>query len=510
MRARPRCSSRPTVAAALSGAPGRVNAIGVIADPGTSDGRTARPPEGAPRAAGSTSSIAGHAADADAGDPTAADRAGLIAIFGALGGIAGAVALFVVAGTFALAIAQRRRETAVLRALGATPRQIRRLIAGEALLVSLRRRRAGRARRPTARESHRRTSSRIAARSDRRSRRRSSIVPLVAALGMGVVIAQLAVFAAARRAGRIPPADALREVAIEHPRPGSVRVVCRRRVPGRRRRDVDPVLGLLGDGVRGARRHPARDGHGTPRALAARDPGRRARGAAATGRRVRAARAHGAGGEPLADRGVGDADRARDDARRHPGHRRVQQPAPHRGRDTRLASTRRTSSPAPTVRRLPAGTAPRSQGSVASTPSPPSCRRRSIRSPAALGDQSPWAAAGLSGAPTVEARSTPAWCGDRSATSRATRSPSAACSRTAATYGSATRCRPYGRHDARHAPCGRDLRPRGRTRRRAARSRRRPPPRGGPGRHGAVRRRRRGRRAVALALRRGPPRRASR
>ncbi len=41
------------------------------------------------------------------------------------------------AGTFALAIAQRRRETAVLRALGATPRQVRRLLAGEALLVSL-------------------------------------------------------------------------------------------------------------------------------------------------------------------------------------------------------------------------------------------------------------------------------------------------------------------------------------------------------------------------------------
>ena len=41
------------------------------------------------------------------------------------------------AGTFALAIAQRRRETAVLRALGASPPQVRRLIAGEALLVSL-------------------------------------------------------------------------------------------------------------------------------------------------------------------------------------------------------------------------------------------------------------------------------------------------------------------------------------------------------------------------------------
>ena len=60
-----------------------------------------------------------------------------------MGGIAGAVALFVVAGTFALAIAQRRRENAVLRALGATPRQVRRLIAGEALLVSSSRGRSG-------------------------------------------------------------------------------------------------------------------------------------------------------------------------------------------------------------------------------------------------------------------------------------------------------------------------------------------------------------------------------
>ena len=54
-----------------------------------------------------------------------------------MGGIGGTVALFVVAGTFALAITQRRRETAVLRALGASPHQVRRLIAAEALIVSL-------------------------------------------------------------------------------------------------------------------------------------------------------------------------------------------------------------------------------------------------------------------------------------------------------------------------------------------------------------------------------------
>src|SRR3954468_21900115 len=118
----------PAAAAKLSGAAGRVNAVGVVAAPGTP---SAALRSGLRARFGSGVDVLdrAHAADADAGDPTAADRGGLIAIFGALGGIAGAVALFVVAGTFALAIAQRRRETAVLRALGATPRQVRRLIA---------------------------------------------------------------------------------------------------------------------------------------------------------------------------------------------------------------------------------------------------------------------------------------------------------------------------------------------------------------------------------------------
>ena len=212
------------VAAALSGAPGRVNAIGVIAEPGAS-AATLRGRLRDGLGSGVEVLDRRHAADADAGDPTAADRAGLIAIFGAMGGIAGAVALFVVAGTFALAIAQRRRETAVLRALGASPRQIRRLIAGEALLVSLLAGGLGLvAGRPLANVI-------VSVLADRGEvgpafAPAHSLIPLVAALGMGVLIAQLAVFAAARRAGRIPPADALREVAIEHPRPGLIRVLC--------------------------------------------------------------------------------------------------------------------------------------------------------------------------------------------------------------------------------------------------------------------------------------------
>src|SRR3954452_14946801 len=213
----------PAIAASLSGAPGEIDAVGVTAEPGTS-AAVLRSRLKERLGSGIDVLDRRHAADADAGDPTAADRAGLIAIFGALGGIAGAVALFVVAGTFGLAIAQRRRETAVLRALGASPRQIRRLIAGEALLVSLVAGALGVvAGRPFANLI-------VAVLADRGEvgppfAPADSIVPLVAALGMGVLIAQLAVFAAARRAGRIPAADALREVAIEHPRPGLVRVL---------------------------------------------------------------------------------------------------------------------------------------------------------------------------------------------------------------------------------------------------------------------------------------------
>ncbi|MET8540658.1 ABC transporter permease, partial [Kitasatospora sp. NPDC004799] len=51
--------------------------------------------------------------------------------------VAGFVAVFVVAGTFALSIAQRRRELALLRLVGSTRRQLRRLIHAEALLVGL-------------------------------------------------------------------------------------------------------------------------------------------------------------------------------------------------------------------------------------------------------------------------------------------------------------------------------------------------------------------------------------
>ncbi len=75
-------------------------------------------------------------ADADPGRDAEAVTA-LNALFGTAGGVAAFVSVFVVASTFAFAVAQRRREFGLLRTAGATPWQLRRMVLAEALLVGV-------------------------------------------------------------------------------------------------------------------------------------------------------------------------------------------------------------------------------------------------------------------------------------------------------------------------------------------------------------------------------------
>ena len=112
----------------------------------------------------------------------------------------------------------------MLRALGATPRQVRRLVAAEALIVSLLATALGLAAgAPLARAivdllaDHGAVPAGFAP--------VGSWIPLAGAAAMGIGIAQLAVLAAARRAGRTAPAEALREAAVEHARPSVVQVL---------------------------------------------------------------------------------------------------------------------------------------------------------------------------------------------------------------------------------------------------------------------------------------------
>ncbi|MFF3002128.1 ABC transporter permease [Kitasatospora sp. NPDC057940] len=130
----------------LSGHPGRVDAIAVQPREGVSAEGLARQLRDALRdtagrdAAGAsptglrvvTGDTRGSVEQPALGD----GQTLLIAIGGSFGGSATMVAVFVVVSTIALATGQRAREFALLRAVGATPRQIRRTIATEAVLVA--------------------------------------------------------------------------------------------------------------------------------------------------------------------------------------------------------------------------------------------------------------------------------------------------------------------------------------------------------------------------------------
>lgn len=121
-------------ALALSGHPDKVDAIAVLPKPGTSPDALAAQ---VTHALGDRAKV--HTGDDRAlaeGAALPAAKELLTALGGSFGGTATLVAIFTAAGTVALSVGQRAREFALLRAIGATPRQIRRSIATEALLVA--------------------------------------------------------------------------------------------------------------------------------------------------------------------------------------------------------------------------------------------------------------------------------------------------------------------------------------------------------------------------------------
>jgi putative ABC transport system permease protein len=142
------------------------------------------------------------------------DYIGAISIFGFVIGITTFATVFVLIGTVALAVRRRLRELALLRAVGATPRQLWRLLRAETLFVSLIAAVAGA---PAAVV----VAQVIAARF-----RVLGAVPqqftvdvnvgvLLAAAAGTVLVAVLSARFAARRAIRIAPAQALQETVVE-------------------------------------------------------------------------------------------------------------------------------------------------------------------------------------------------------------------------------------------------------------------------------------------------------
>jgi putative ABC transport system permease protein len=204
-------------AARLARHPGRIDAIGVLAAPGFDAARLRA-------VAGGAKVLTGDARGRAEYPELLQTRTELIAVTAAFGGLALFIAIFVVASTMGLSIQQREREIALLRAVAATPGQIRRMISWEAAIVGLIGSAAGVV--PGA----------ILGRELAEGLVRHGIappnltvsagwLPIAAAVGGGVIAALLAVLAAGRRAARVPPSHALTEAAVEPRLLGPGRVI---------------------------------------------------------------------------------------------------------------------------------------------------------------------------------------------------------------------------------------------------------------------------------------------
>ena len=169
------------------------------------------------------------AVDATAGRDgvTAAERAqldDLAAMFGMMSAIAVFLAMFVVASTFAFVVAARRRELGLLRLVGATPRQVRRTVLGESLVVATVATVAGCLLTGVAAPVLV-TAVRVLGVTDLRLDLPDPWLAWAVSLPCGAGVALVGSWRASKRASRVPPLAALQEAALERRRPGFWQVV---------------------------------------------------------------------------------------------------------------------------------------------------------------------------------------------------------------------------------------------------------------------------------------------
>ncbi len=211
----------PERAAELAGRPGRAHAIGVLAEPGTEPETLA---ERVRAVTGGAEVATGVERSSIEFLDVSQTRVLLLAIAGSFGGFALLVAVFVVASTLALTINQRRREFALLRAVAATPRQIRKLIGTETTLIALVAGLLGSVLGLAVAGGLRDAFAAIGV-IPADFGLAISPLPLLAAILLGLGAARLAAWAASRRPSSIRPVEALGEAAVERRELGRVRLL---------------------------------------------------------------------------------------------------------------------------------------------------------------------------------------------------------------------------------------------------------------------------------------------
>jgi putative ABC transport system permease protein len=135
-------------------------------------------------------------------------------VLAAMGAIALFVAVFVVASTFAFGVLQRRRELGLLRTVGASPAQLRRLVFGEALILGAVAAAGGVLCGALAAPLLGRLLI-DAGFEPSTFQVRFTPLPMLTAYAAGLLVALAGVTVAARRATRIRPLEALREADVQ-------------------------------------------------------------------------------------------------------------------------------------------------------------------------------------------------------------------------------------------------------------------------------------------------------
>ncbi|MFF4517074.1 ABC transporter permease [Streptomyces mirabilis] len=213
----------------LAAHPGQVTAFGVLPTKGTDAAVLKRSVSSALHG---TRAPHGTTAQVSAGDgrgpveflDAAAARTKLVSMGGAMGGTSLLVAVLVVVGTFALSVQQRHRELALLRAIAATPGQIRALLGREALIVGAAAGTAGAlAGLPLGSWLHGRFVAMGAVPAT--LQHTVSVFPPFAALAATLLGAWAAARISSRRIARIRPAEALAEARAERTRPAWGRIL---------------------------------------------------------------------------------------------------------------------------------------------------------------------------------------------------------------------------------------------------------------------------------------------
>ncbi|WP_369204652.1 ABC transporter permease [Streptomyces sp. PU-14G] len=207
-------------AAELSGRPGRVDVIGVRAEPHvTPDELAKRITAAVPHVVARTGAERGDVEFLDVGDA----RSLVVESSASFGGTMVLIVVFVVVSTLALSVQQRRRELALLRAIGATPKQIHWMVGAEMTLVSLSGALVGAIPGVVLAFAMRGVFV-LAGAMPSDFQMQVGWVPFLASLVLCMVSARLGGWLVARRVAKTSPVEALGDVAIEPKKLGWVRL----------------------------------------------------------------------------------------------------------------------------------------------------------------------------------------------------------------------------------------------------------------------------------------------